>query len=237
MGKQYLYWMPEAEFQNAKKMLKEEGYSLWSAPMTPCQVLWASGKRVIYATPGVFSRMCVRQGSWYRASEKRGQYMMVSACRLPEALEEHLEAEISESSFQPQELPSASELEDLVAADEYQDNKPKGWEDIGVKDAVMYKSMFTMNRFWGWGDNLKKHWLGHQANHANFLARRFTTEIDGEQVPYSVTENAGVCSSCVEFFNIINPDERKLVRACPGSATFGGVKRDVYIDINPRSTT
>ena len=92
----------------------------------------------------------------------------------------------------------------------------------------------------GWhtrgGDNLKKHWLGHRANHANFLSKKVTTELDGEQVPYSVTGNEGVCSSCVEFFNVIEVDSRKLVRACPGAVTFGGAKRDIYYDIKPFKT-
>jgi hypothetical protein len=93
--------------------------------------------------------------------------------------------------------------------------------------------LFMFNRFWGIGDNLKKHWLGHRANHANFLSKKVTTEVDGEQVAYSVTGNESVCSSCVEFFNIIETDSRKLVRSCPGAVTFGGAKRDIYYDIKP----
>ena len=68
---------------------------------------------------------------------------------------------------------------------------------------------------------------------ANFLAKKYTTEVDGEQVPYSVTENSGVCSSCVEFFNITSNDSRKLVRACPGSITFSKVERNQYYDVKP----
>lgn len=97
----------------------------------------------------------------------------------------------------------------------------------------MFKLFFTVTRFWGYGDNLRKHWIGHRANHANFLAKKFTTELDGEQVAYSVTGNAGVCSSCAEFFNVVSPDDRKLVRACPGSVTFGAAQRDVYYDVKP----
>ena len=62
---------------------------------------------------------------------------------------------------------------------------------------------------------------------------RLPTEIDGEEVPYSVTNNDGVCSSCAEFFTIISPDSRKLVRSCPGSATFGKAPKEVYVDVTP----
>jgi len=52
-------------------------------------------------------------------------------------------------------------------------------------------------------------------------------------VPYSVTNNAEVCSSCVEFFNVIGPRDRKLVRACPGSVVFAGLERETYYDVVP----
>jgi len=97
----------------------------------------------------------------------------------------------------------------------------------------MFKFLFTLTRFWRLGDNLKRYWLSHRANHANFLARQFTTKLDGEDVPYSVSDNAGVCSSCAEFFNVVEDDARKLVRACPGSVIFGGAERNVYLDVKP----
>ena len=58
-------------------------------------------------------------------------------------------------------------------------------------------------------------------------------QVDGEEVPYIVTENAGVCSSCAEFFNVVEDGSRKLVRACPGSVIFGGAERNVYLDVKP----
>jgi len=127
----------------------------------------------------------------------------------------------------------SSAVSTIVSSEEYQSHKPDRWEKVRWTEAVSFKMVFTLNRIWGIGDNLKKHWLGHRANHANFLSKKVTTELDGEQVPYSVTGNDGVCSSCVEFFNVIEVDSRKLVRACPGSVTFGGAKRDVYYDIKP----
>ena len=82
-------------------------------------------------------------------------------------------------------------------------------------------------------DKLDRHWLGHRANHANFVAKEHTVELDGEDVPYSVTENASVCSSCAEFFNVTSSDSRKLVCACPGSAIFGGAPRDSFLEVAP----
>jgi len=229
----HLYWFDEGDFESSKKLLSEAGYRLEAAAMTPCQVLRARGKTLMYAPPETWSRLCVRQGSWYRKSDRRGQYMVMSDHRLPEALDDYLDSEMSASDFAPESLPTAEVLSDIVSSAEYQSQKPNQWEKTGLKEAVAVKMLFTVNRFWGIGDNLKKHWLGHRANHANFLSKKVTTEVDGEQVAYSVTGNESVCSSCVEFFNVIEADSRKLVRSCPGAVTFGGAKRDIYYDIKP----
>lgn len=232
-ARMYLYWFPEDKFLWAKNTLIDKGMELSSSPLTPCQVLHASGNKVTYATPGVWSRICVRQGSWYRNSKRFGQYMMMSENKLADIFDDYLDVEISETDFVPKALATTQQLQDLVDSDVYNATKPTAWEAKGIKDSFMFKVIFTLTGFWGWGDNLKKYWLSHKANHANFLARHFTTRIDGEDVAYSVSDNAGVCSSCVETFNIIDPDARKLVRACPGAVTFGGARRDIYIDVRP----
>ncbi len=157
----------------------------------------------------------------------------MSEQKLPVAFEKYLDAEISKTDFIPESLPSTAELIALVESKAYQENKPEKWEARTKMDAIMYKILFSITRFWGWGDNLKKYWVSHKANHANFLAHHFTAEIDGQSVPYSVTENSGICSSCVEYFNIVDDKKRKLVRACPGAVTFGGAQRDVFLDVKP----
>ena len=231
--RRHLYWFDEGDFESSKKLLSEAGYRLEATRMTPCQVLRARGKNLVYAPPEVWSRLCVRQGSWYRHSDRRGQYMLMSDHRLPEALADYLDSEMSESDFAPASLPTAEVLNSIVSSEEYQSQKPDRWEKIRSTEALLVKLLFLFNRSWGISDNLKKHWLGNRANHANFLSKQVTTDVEGEQVAYSVTNNEGVCSSCVEFFNVIEIDSRKLVRSCPGAVTFGGAKRDIYYDIKP----
>ncbi len=231
--RRHLYWFDEGGFESSKKLLSEAGYRLEATRMTPCQVLRARGKNLVYAPPEVWSRLCVRQGSWYRHSDRRGQYMPMSDHRLPEALADYLDSEMSESDFAPASLPTAEVLNSIVSSEEYQSQKPDRWERIRSTEALLVKLLFLFNRSWGISDNLKMHWLGNLANHANFLSKQVTTDVEGEQVAYSVTNNEGVCSSCVEFFNIVEMDSRKLVRSCPGAVTFGGAKRDIYYDIKP----
>lgn len=228
----YLYWVPTEEFSQARGLLESRGFSLSPAFLTPCQVMHARENRVHYAPPAVWTRVCRRQATWYLASRRAGQTMVMSARRLPAELDRFLDAELTPSDFVPSRLPSRDELQGLVDSRAYTEQKPRGWEAIGLVDAIMFKVLFTLTRFWGIGDNLKRFWLSQRANHANFLARHFTTRVGGEDVPYTVTENAGVCSSCVEFFNVVD-DARKLVRACPGSVIFGGAQRDTYMDVKP----
>jgi hypothetical protein len=212
------------------------GLTLSGSRLTPCETLRVAPGRAIYATPQVFSRMCKRQGSWYRASDRHGQFLLLSPVHLGTALDAYLDAELRHSTFQPEALPSQDELQFIVDSPEYQSQRPDGWEQKNAIEGVMMKIFFMVNKFWGLRDSLNKHWLSHRANHANFLAKRITTVIDDDEVPYSVTDNAGICSSCVEFFNIASPDTRKLVRACPGAVSFGGAQPDVFIDVKPKRT-
>lgn len=229
----YLYWIPANEFRAASNIVRDMGLNLSGSRMTPCETLRVAPGRAIYATPQVFKRMCTRQGSWYSASKRDGHFLLLSPVRLSAELDCHLDAELKESTFQPETLPTKEELQSLVTSPEYTGQRPNEWEQVKAIEGVMMKLFFVFNRFWGLRDSLTKHWLTQRANHANFLAAKFTTTVDGEEVAHSVSENAGVCSSCVEFFNIISPDARKLVRACPGAVTFGGAERDVFIDVQP----
>jgi hypothetical protein len=229
----FLYWFEEDEFKAARESLEVDGYSFSATILTPCQVLRSRNKTLVYASPSVWSRICSRQGSWYRASDKKGKTMIMSDHRLASEFDRFLNAQMSTSDFMPEQLPTGEELEEVVNAEEYLTGKPEAWERAGVIDAVMFKALFSVTGFWGKGDNLKKHWIGHRANHANFIARKFTARIDEEEVPYSVTGNERICSSCAEFFNVLEPESRKMVRSCPGAITFGGTLRDVYYDIKP----
>jgi hypothetical protein len=228
----FVYWMAKSDLDSLKSVLPA-GFKLKPAMLTPCETMKCHENVIYYASPAIWSRICVRQGSWYRSSEKNGRYMVVSGKELPGDFEAFFEVKLTQSDFVPASLPTQVELQELTESEEYISKKPGQWENKGIKDSVMFNILFTLTGFWGVGDNLKKYWLSQRANHANYLTHRFSTEIDGKEVPYSVAENAGICSSCVEFFNVIDESSRKLVRACPGAVTFGKAKRNIYYDVNP----
>ncbi|MBT4934588.1 MAG: hypothetical protein HOL66_09585 [Rhodospirillaceae bacterium] len=228
----FIYWMDKLSLDELIKNVPA-GLKLKAAMMTPCEAMKATGNTAIYVTPSVWPRMCTRQSSWYHASNKVGKYMVVTPKALPGGFDGFFEAKMTTSDFTPASLPTPDQLQGLVDDDRYNNNKPEKWEKKSLLDSIMFKTLFTLTGFWGIGDNLKSQWLNHRANHANYLTHTFTTEIDGENVPYSIAENSGICSSCVEFFNIVDEDSRKLVRSCPGAVTFGNAKKDIFYDIDP----
>ena len=114
--------------------------------------------------------MCVRQGSWYRTSNREGQFMLMSDHKLPEAMDPYFDAEMVLSDFQPEALPDEKGLQEIVDSESYQNEKPDDWEKIGIKDSVMFKVLFSITRFWKRGENLNKFWLSQKANHANFVS-------------------------------------------------------------------
>ncbi len=231
--RKYLYWLDKDKFVKTRKTLIKDDYIIKGAMMSPCEVLKASDNKVFFASHKVWSRSCNRQGFWYRESERYGKYMIMSEERLPDIFDIYLDTIIYESDFIPERLPINKELQGLVNSECYQINKPDEWEGVGLRDRLSFKVVFTLKGFWKPGETLRDYWLTHRANHANFLCKHFTTEIEGENIPYSISENAGVCSSCVEFFNVISNNTGKLVRACPGSIMIGRMKKKVYYYVKP----
>lgn len=229
----HLYWFPKRKFRRLKKELIRTGTRVVPARLTPCQVMSCEPGVVYYAPHAVWSRVCRRQGSWYRASHRCGDIMVMSSDRLAEHHDRFRTKELAASDFVPESLPGESELVELTRAPAYEEGKPEGWEAITWRDSWFFKILFTLKRVWGKGEGLPEHWVAHRANHANFLEKSFVTEWDGEEVAHSVTESKRICSSCVEFFGVSGDDSRKLVRPCPGSVMLAGLESDVFMDVKP----
>jgi len=231
--KKFIYWIAPAQFDSFIKDVRCVGFEIYPVKKTSCETLKAKGKIIRFASPAIFSGLCKRQGSWYRESNKAGYYLVTSAERLSKKYDGCLDAVLKESNFLPESLPDKSEIKRLVESVEYQNQRPDDWEKKTLKEGLMVKILFSFIGVWKLKDTNKSQWSNHRANHANFLTHQHTIKLDGEEVPYSVTNNAGVCSSCVEFFNVIDQKSRKLVRACPGAVHFSNVELDKYYDIKP----
>lgn len=75
----FIYWPPASELERGHSALEAGGFATATVSKTPCQVLEAEGDRVWVAPPEIWSGMCGRQGSWYRASGRAGQTLPMSA--------------------------------------------------------------------------------------------------------------------------------------------------------------
>lgn len=229
----YIYWLEPSAFIRTKIVLKERGINLIQTKQNFCEALRASGKNSYYIPIELWQKRCVRQGSWYRDSQKKGKFLLVSGTKLSGELDSFLDAIVRESSFNPKRMPDKYELETMMQSDCYLDNKPEKWEQVRFYEKILFKFFLTLTGFWQWNESWDERWLTHRANHANFLCKKFTTEIDGIETAYSISDSAGICSSCMEIFNIISPHSKKLVRGCPGSILMGCLKKDQYYDITP----
>jgi hypothetical protein len=191
-----------------------------------------ASREVAYLSPPAWYGFCRRRTSWYWESEKLGKYLIVSN----KPFDHHLDIEnpiiITESSFKPDRLPSLDEIAHLVKSQEFQKRKPKPWENIEPIEKDFYQTWFERHRpdepF-----DFEKVFTHHSANHANFLDPKFFVNLNGIIVPYSIADTIHVCSSCLEFFNILGSQwSVKYVVPCIGAVQFAHLPINQYFEVN-----
>lgn len=173
--------------------------------------------------------LCRRQFSWYRQSPRRGQTLVVSALPLPAPAPEP-EVIIRNSSFRPPRLPTPGEQSALIQRASYRNSRPDAWENIGAADReeqVRWMKVMGLQ-----GMTFEELFVGHCANHANFIEPAYQVLEDTQPVPYSQGKTRTVCSACLEFFNIIGaPLKKKYVVPCPGAVLFAGMVPNHYYEV------
>jgi hypothetical protein len=138
---------------------------------------------------------------------------------------------IVESNFKPDRLPSLKEILELTESDEYRKRKPKGWDKPDSIEKDFYQIYFE--RYGATDsfdfDKLLKY---HSANHANFFDPKYFATLNGCMVPYSIADSIHVCSSCLEFFNILGDQwSLKYVVPCIGAVQFAHLPIDQYFEV------
>jgi hypothetical protein len=228
----FCYWVDPGELEKVRKSYEEKGDELDDEPRIPCRVL-RSSRDIVYLTPPAWYGFCKRRTSWYWESGKVGQYLIVSSTSL-----DHLDIRnpiiITESGFKPDRFPSATEIAQLVKSQEYQKRKPRVWEDVEPIDKDFYQTWFERHP-----ENepfdFDKIFMSHSANHANFLDPKFFVKLNGAIAPYSVADSLRVCSSCLEFFNILGSQWKvKYVTPCIGAVMFAHLPADRYLEVTDR---
>jgi len=225
----FCYWMDVHGLSKVRKNFEEKGIQLTDEARIPCRVL-RSSREAAYLASSAWYGLCKRRTSWYWESKKAGKLLVVSNISL-----DHLDIGnpiiITESNFKPDRLPSSEEIVQLVKSQEFQKRKPPVWENVEPIEKEFYQTWFERYR----PDELfdfDKIFVHHSANHANFIKPKFFTMLNGIEAPYSIADSLHVCSSCLEFFNILGSEwSAKYVVPCIGAVLFAHLPLNQYLKV------
>jgi hypothetical protein len=230
MGYQkFCYWVNSRGLEKVKMDLEVKSIQLTEEVRIPCRVLRESIE-IGFVTYSAWDGFCKRRTSWYWKSKKAEKFLIVSSTPLDlQGFENPIV--IAESNFSPDRFPTPKEMPKLIQSKEYQKRKPHQWDKPDPVERDFYKRWFERNRikepfdF----DNIL---LSHSANHANFLNPEYFVNLNGVKVPYSIADSIHVCSSCLEFFNILGEQwPVKYVVPCIGAVQFAHLPIDQYFEV------
>jgi hypothetical protein len=227
--KKFCYWVDFHSFKAVRRGLEEREIELPDEARIPCRVLRAS-KEIAFLAPPAWNGFCKRRTSWYRKSKMEGKFLIVSNSPLDGP---DLEGSIiiAGSKFMPDRLPNPGEISQLVRSKEYQKRKPSEWDKPDPLENDFYQRWFERQQRKEPFD-FDKILLSHSANHANFLDPKFFVKLNGTIVPYSIADSIHVCSSCLEFFNILGGQwPVKYVVPCIGAVQFAHLPMDQYFEV------
>ena len=225
----YCYWVDLPGLKTARKNLEEKEIQLTDEARIPCRGLRPSVE-IGYVAPPAWNGVCKRKTSWYSKSKRANQFLIVSNTPLSFPAFEN-PVVIVESDFKPERFPTSEEIYQLVELQEFQARKPRSWDKTDPLETDFYRRWFDRLHVREPFD-FDQLFRIHSANHANFLEPRgFVTE-NGVRVPYSIADSIHVCSSCLEFFNILGEQwPLKYVVPCIGAVQFAHLPLNRYFEV------
>jgi hypothetical protein len=224
--KKHVYWLTPDEATRVSRDLEAGGLRVPVAKGVVCTPL-DERNRVSVVPPGVWNETCSRQGSWYRASDRNGLFLVVSSFEL-DTFGGKRAAVISKSDFVPPRLATMEEKREMIRDQGFAERIPPEWGVVGETERRIY--LRWAHRLGSEAGDYDLLFLSHTANHANFIKPRFFWGDGNEVVPYSIDISAHLCSCCLELFQVLGREHRrKLVRPCPGASIFARLKPDRYL--------
>jgi hypothetical protein len=225
----HCYWVSSRDVEPVRVLLGGKGLRVASESHLPCRVLRRS-VGVGWVSPEAWEGICKRKTSWYRKSERATRSLLVSnqPLDLPGLGNPTI---IRPSSFRSERMPSPEEVDRLLTSEEYCKRKPRTWDKPDPLEEQLYQRWFLRykgrDRF-----DFEAILRSHSANHANFLDPTHYVFMPGGKAPYSIAESLYVCSSCLEFFNIIGDRWRfKYVVPCIGAVQFARLPINQYFEV------
>jgi hypothetical protein len=227
--KKYCYWINLQGLKAVREHLEKKEVELPEETRIPCRVLRAS-MEIGYVVPLAWEGVCKRKISWYLSSEKAGKFLVVSKRPLNLSVLGN-PILILNSDFRPERLPTSSETFKLARSPLFQKAMPRSRNQPQLLEKAFYQRWFdrhqTPERF-----HFGKIILSHSANHANFIDPKVFNGLNGSKIPYSIGDSLHVCSSCLEFFNILGSQwPVKYVVPCIGAVQFAKLPMDHYLKV------
>jgi len=222
----FIYWLSKEEEDLLREELNAVGLKLKSAKGVSCTPLDETNK-ISSVAPEVWTEICSRQGSWYRASPKSGLHLIISSFELDHSRYTK-EATITKSDFRPPKYADEKEKGEMIRDRDFIRRMPAEWQTIPEGEKRIY--LRWAKRLGSTDEGFDSLYLSHTANHANFIKPRFFIHQEGGLIPYSIDRSAHLCSCCLELFQILGHEfHRKLVAPCPGATIFARLKPDEYL--------
>lgn len=223
----YSYWLTGSEEARLREGLKlRKNIKIRSAKGIPCTPLDETNS-ISSVAPEAWNETCSRQGSWYRASDKNGLYLLISSFPL-EGYENKEASIITRSGFNPPRFATIEEKKRLALDQEFMRQIPPAWNRIELKEKNIH--LRWAKRLGSEINDFDLLHLSHNANHANFIKPQLFIVENHDIIPYSIDRSPHLCSCCLELFQILGSQySRKLVAPCPGAALFARLKPNQYL--------
>ncbi len=227
--RKYCYWMNLDRLETVSKSLREKEIELPEEAHIPCRALRETTE-IGCVVPQAWDGFCKRRTSWYSGSERAGQFLIASRhpLDLPDLGNPIL---IAESDFKPDRLPTSGEIAELAGSAAFQSRKPAIWDRIEPAEKDFQRRWLERHEV-NEPLNFDEIFMIHSANHSNFIAPKFYHGPADAKSPYSISGSTHVCSSCLEFFNILGEQwPVKYVVPCIGAVQFARLPRDRYLRV------
>ncbi len=222
----HIYWLTKEEVSRLEEKLAARGIKMKSARGVVCSPLDEMNK-ISCVAPEVWDETCARQGSWYRASDKSGLFLVISSFDVEE-LQDKKAGTIRRVDFHPPRVATLEDKKALAGDPDFDRKVPARWRKISDVEKRIFLRWAA--RLGSETEDFDLLYVSHTANHANFVNPRFFIREGETIIPYSIDRSAHLCSSCVELFQVLGAEhKKKLVAPCPGATIFARLEPDKYL--------
>ncbi len=232
----YYYWINPSDYEPSLEKIasKFPDLKIRYAESRQCEALYPSYPLMV-VRPEVWSANCFRQGSWFRTSELKDKYLVVSNQPLDflDPLESGNITLKKLDKIPDFRLDDAflKRIEDLINHPQLKERAPQEWFRLLEKEVPLFEG-FIRSRNLGvdLSTFLKIHTAGHalfiidEKEYGNYIEVNEVQESpqgspqrkDGE-IPCSMCPEEFICSACLEIFGVLGRKHKKLlVKRCPG---------------------